>query len=258
MPARSEVPVGAPVWNDLATRDLGSTVAFYTALFGWEHTDLGADVGHYGSFTLDGELVAGVGPVPDPSRAPGWAVYLRSADARATLERVRAAGGTVLWGPHDVPGQGVMAGVRDPSGAAVSVWEPRGHPGFAVVAEPGAPAWHELLSTGYRAAVAFYEEAFGWSVEVQGDSDEFRYCVDQVDGEQHAGIMDASAWLGDEPSHWSVYLLVEDTDEAVARAVELGGSVSMAPEDSPYGRMAVLADPQGSPFKVISAPDGAA
>jgi predicted enzyme related to lactoylglutathione lyase len=63
--------------------------------------------------------------------------------------------------------------------------------------------------------------------------------------------MDGSAFLGDEPSRWNVYLQVEDTDETVARAVASGAEVALAAEDTPYGRIAELRDPAGVAFRVM-------
>jgi predicted enzyme related to lactoylglutathione lyase len=50
-----------------------------------------------------------------------------------------------------------------------------------------------------------------------------------------------------------VYFNVEDTDATVAKAQELGGAV-MAPafDAGEVGRIAVLADPQGGVFAVIT------
>jgi predicted enzyme related to lactoylglutathione lyase len=45
---------------------------------------------------------------------------------------------------------------------------------------------------------------------------------------------------------------VADTDAAVAKVAELGGTVLAPPWDSPYGRMAVVRDDQGSVFSVMS------
>jgi len=63
--------------------------------------------------------------------------------------------------------------------------------------------------------------------------------------------MDGSAFLGDEPSRWNVYLQVEDTDETVAEAVAAGGRISSPAEDTPYGRVAELQDPAGVAFRVM-------
>ncbi|GII99832.1 hypothetical protein CLV28_1036 [Sediminihabitans luteus] len=257
MAARANVPLGAPCWNDLGTDDLPASVAFYTAVLGWEHHDYGAEFGHYGAFTLDGKVVAGVGP--NPGTAPSaWQVYLKVSDAAATLDRAVASGGTALVPVMEIPGQGVMAFVADPGGAAVGLWEARGHDGFQVAEEPGAPTWHELLTRDYRAALDFYQDVFGWQIEVQGDTNDFRYAVQTADDAQWAGVMDASAWLPEAmPAHWGVYVEVTDADETAALATAHGGSVEQGPEDTPYGRLATLVDPFGARFKVMARPEPA-
>jgi predicted enzyme related to lactoylglutathione lyase len=66
--------------------------------------------------------------------------------------------------------------------------------------------------------------------------------------------MDASGFLPvGVPAHWSVYFGVEDTDAALAKVVDLGGSILMAAEDTPYGRLAAAADPTGARFKLVAA-----
>jgi predicted enzyme related to lactoylglutathione lyase len=47
------------------------------------------------------------------------------------------------------------------------------------------------------------------------------------------------------------YFAVDDCDKAAEKAAELGGSVAQGPFDSPYGRIAVLADPSGASFSVM-------
>ena len=50
-----------------------------------------------------------------------------------------------------------------------------------------------------------------------------------------------------------------DTDAALARVAELGGTVVRPAWDTPYGRMAVPADDQGAVFSLMSiAPAGGA
>ena len=51
-----------------------------------------------------------------------------------------------------------------------------------------------------------------------------------------------------QPSHWIVYFGVGDT-EAAAAAAEKGGGTLVAPVfESPYGKMAGIADPAGALF----------
>ena len=65
--------------------------------------------------------------------------------------------------------------------------------------------------------------------------------------------MDASGFLPEGvPSNWQIYFGAEDVDAALARVVELGGSVVQGAEDTPYGRLAQVADPTGVPFRLRS------
>ena len=72
-----------------------------------------------------------------------------------------------------------------------------------------------------------------------------------MDDEALAGVMDASGFLDGAPSAWSVYFAVVDTDETARAAEEAGGAVVRPAEDTPYGRLAELTDPQGARFKIL-------
>ena len=66
-------------------------------------------------------------------------------------------------------------------------------------------------------------------------------------------IFDAAARLGeDDNSHWVVYWQVDDVDSSLERLVELGGTIHEQAQDSPYGRIATVADPSGAVFKLRS------
>ena len=54
------------------------------------------------------------------------------------------------------------------------------------------------------------------------------------------------------PAHWSIYFGVDDTDAALAQVVDLGGSVLLPAEDTPYGRLAAASDPTGTAFKLVA------
>lgn len=181
-------------------------------------------------------------------------MYLATDDARKAVEAASGRGGQVLVAAMDVGDLGTMAVVSDPGGAAIGVWQAGLHQGFGVLGEPGTPSWFELHTRDYQAAVTFYREVFGWDTHVVSDTPEFRYTtVRQRDG-WVAGVMDASGFLPvGVPAHWSVYFGVEDTDAALAKVVDLGGSILMAAEDTPYGRLAAAADPTGARFKLVAA-----
>ena len=241
---------GRPIWIELYTADTDAAKAFYSGLFGWTVQDSGQEFGNYVLFLRDGAPVAGL--MRNTEEAPdAWSVYLESNNAEDTVAMAVANGGQVLLDAMAVGDLGHMAVILDPAGAAVGIWQPGEHQGFAARGEVNAPGWFEVLSNDYDAAVAFYENVFGWDTHTMSDSPDFRYTTLGKDEHALAGIMAA-----DGPSHWSAYLMVEDTDAAVTRAVELGGSVGDAAVDTPYGRLATIADPSGVPFKVMGPNQG--
>ena len=71
-----------------------------------------------------------------------------------------------------------------------------------------------------------------------------------------ASMMDMPPGTPDQvPAYWMTIFATTDTDATVAKAKELGGQVFAEPFDiEGVGRFAVLADPQGVPFGVITAP----
>ena len=255
MPTRETAPTGGPCWVDLMTSDVDGARAFYSQLLGWESDEPNEEFGGYFNFTKDGVLVAGGMPSMGAGMPDVWSVYLATDDARKTIEAVTANGGQVIADAMDVHDLGTMAVVTDPSGAAIGMWQPGLHKGFGVLAQVGASSWWELMTRDYDSAVAFYTTVFGWSTQTMGDESELRYTM-AMDGDQPmAGVMDASSFLPEGiPNHWSVYFGVEDTDAALAEVVALGGSIRMPAEDTPYGRMATVADPTGTQFKIVTQP----
>ena len=128
--------------------------------------------------------------------------------------------------------------------------------------QAGTPAWVDLTTSDPAASRRFYGELFGWEFQV-GPADTGHYTTCLVRGHSVAGIAGDPAPAGTSAA-WTTYLAsgdVDDADAAAASAGPLGGSVLFPPQDSPFGRFAVLRDPQGATFNAIrlpSAPEGPA
>ncbi|MCW2792997.1 MAG: Glyoxalase/bleomycin resistance protein/dioxygenase [Nocardioides sp.] len=243
---------GEPCWIDLFTADPETAADFYSGLFGWEAGEASPDFGGYRMFLRDGVPVAGLMPNDGSSGTPStWSVYLATDDLDATTQRARAAGATVVAEPMAIADLGRMAVLVDPAGALVGAWQAGSFAGFGARAADGAPAWFETLTRDYDRAVGFYRDVFGWDVSTMSDTAEFRYTTLGKDQDARAGIMDATGFLGEDPSRWQFYLQVPDTDATVARAIAAGASVVVPDDDTPYGRVAVLRDPGGVQFNIM-------
>lgn len=253
MPIRDNAPIGSPCWVDLMTSDTERGRSFYGQLFGWTAEEPAEEFGGYFSFTKDGVRVAGC-MASQPGGGPDiWSVYLASDDAEKTVDAATANGGQVHVQPMVVGDLGTMAVLGDPGGAGIGVWQPGLHKGFGVLGEADTPSWFELHTRDYQVAVEFYRNVFRWDTEAVSDTPEFRYTILTHGDDELAGIMDSADFLPEGvPAHWSVYFGVEDTDAALAKVVELGGSILKAAEDTPYGRLAAAADPTGAEFRLVA------
>ncbi len=118
-----------------------------------------------------------------------------------------------------------------------------------------AIAWNELHTKDRDKAEAFYNTLFGWtSTPVEMGPSYTYHLLNQPDtGEMFAGSHQQGPDEADQPSFWLVSLGAEDVDKATAKASELGATVVVEPADIPgTGRFAVLMDPQGAAFGILS------
>jgi predicted enzyme related to lactoylglutathione lyase len=255
VPLRAHAPAGAPCWADLQTSDTETSRAFYTGLFGWTAAEASSEFGGYFMFLRGGRPVAGCMPSDEAAPvADVWSIYLATDDVTKTLESAASHGGQVIVPAMPIADLGTMGFVVDASGAGIGLWQAGSFPGFVDLAEPGAPSWFELLTRDYAAAGAFYRDVFGWQTHQVSDTPELRYLTmtEPGTGDWLAGVMDAAGLPEEVPSHWSLYIGVEDADDAATRVGQLGGSVVRPPEDTPHGRISEIADPSGARLKIVA------
>ncbi len=252
MPVRTSYAQGTPNWVDLQTTDQAAAKAFYAGLFGWAYDDQPMGEGAvYSMAKLGDQDVAAIAPQSPELAAAGappmWNTYIAVDSVDDAAAKVEAAGGQVAMAPFDVMDAGRMAFVLDPSGAAVALWQANQHIGSSLVNETGTVTWNELITTD-PAAAKFYEQVLGVTTSTM-DMGTGEYTLFEVGGQMVGGSTPPP--MEGVPNHWHVYFAVDDADATAAKVTELGGSVMVAPFDSPVGRMAVLADPQGAVFSII-------
>jgi predicted enzyme related to lactoylglutathione lyase len=247
-------PAGTPAWVDIGVPDLNAAAAFYGGLFGWELDEGSEETGGYRQARLRGKAVAGFGPQMNPG-PPAWSTYIATTDADATAAAVAEHGGKVLVPVMEVMDFGRMAVFVDPAGTAFSIWEAGTHPGAELANEPGSVCWNELTTRDPEGAKAFYGAVFGWTF-ADHDMGGFSYTEWKLDGRTIGGMMPmvGPEWDG-LPDHWMVYFSVDGTDAACEQVTALGGTVSVPPFDLPQGRVAVVNDPAGSFFSIITLND---
>ena len=257
MPTRAQTIIGAPCWIELIPSDLEKVKPFYKAILNWDFTDFGEEMGHYNVISINDDAVGGamqhdpamMGPLVNFTE-----LYFATNDATASLTRSTELGGKVIVETMEVPGQGSFGETTDPEGNSFSVWQPGARQGFDRVEEHGFPAWFELHTRAFDTTTAYYASLLGAALNAMDPGDGSRYASLRIDREDYAGIWDISSVLpADAPTGWTTYFLVDDPDAAVATALELGGTEVSPAEDTPYGRMAVVADPNGARLTVIGA-----
>lgn len=108
-------------WCELMAEDGAKAFDFYASQFGWTRTS-GFDMGPMGLYQLwtDGRDGDAGGMMTRPPGAPGpkWNFYFRVEGIDAGAERIKAAGGTVVNGPHQVPSNDWIVQALDPQGIA--------------------------------------------------------------------------------------------------------------------------------------------
>lgn len=246
-------PEGAPCWVDASFPDIDAAKTFYGELFGWTFTGGQEEFGGYEQALSDGKIVAGLMPLmPGQPEEAAWGIYYASADADATAARIREAGGQILAEPMDVSALGRMLIALDPSGAVFGIWQPGEHKGFEKKDEPNSFSWVEVQTRDTAPVDAFYDKVLPITAKQVGDGTGFDYKVWEVGGAPVAGRNKmGDGFPAEVPPHSLVYFDVQNCDDAVATVTKLGGSLVSGPNDSPFGRMAIVADPQGAGFAVI-------
>ena len=250
---------GTPSWADLTSPDLVTSARFYGGLFGWDTAIRGPAelTGGYHSFQVEGSDVAGLGRLVG-DEPPSWTTYFAVQDADEIEAAVVSNGGATLSPPVDVPEVGRVALFVDPPGAVFGVWQAGEVRGAELVGTSGAMCWNQLASRNIEASKRFYKSVFGWRVGSTTPYETSSYTQLRLGDRDVAGMVEMDrSWPRDLPSHWMTYFGVDDCDATAKQAVALGGAVAVEPFDMPQvGRTAVLGDPHGAVFSIVTNQSG--
>ncbi len=238
-------------WANLSSTDDAAAARFYTRILGWSYDEMpiGENMVHRNA-RLDGQLVAGIDPMmPGADQPTAWTNYVFVDDVQESWDRAIELGATGIMEPMDVMGEGHMAVLLDPTGAAFGLWQPGRHTGADAVNQPGTYTWVELATSDLDAARSFYADLFGWSwTRMEGD---FEYWLAELDGRQFAGAYPKLDQMADMPSFWATYFGVADIEATADEITSAGGRVAMGPSQMGPGRGVMAFDPQGGAFLAI-------
>jgi predicted enzyme related to lactoylglutathione lyase len=243
MGERTSYPPGTFSWAELATNDADAAKAFYTQLFGWEYEDNPAGEGQiYSMAKRDGHYVAALFSADQP---PHWNCYVTVASADETAQRAKELGAGVVAEPFDVMEVGRMAVITDSAGAALCLWEPRAHIGATLVNTPGSLTWNDLVTPDPDGAADFYGKLFGWTFEAIPNAGGYR--VIRNGERSNGGVLPQEGTAA-----WLPYFGHDDTERLTQEIGVLGGRLYNGPVRVPQGTFAVLGDPQGAVFAVLT------
>lgn len=242
-------------WHGIITEDVEKAKAFYSETIGWGITTM-----QMGDETATMVTAADIPRahimLPPMEGVPNHiSSYLRVEDVDAGVEAAVAHGGTVVAPPTDIP-PGRFSAVASPSGAVFLLF----HEADEETAQnppPGVGAihWVELHSTDIAKDVEWLTSAFGLTTGMMDMPNGGTYHLLNDGDTQVGGAMQTMS--PEAPSHWLVWVAVDDVDACLGRIKDRSGKVFNEPMDMKgVGRMAAVADNQGAAFGVITPDQG--
>lgn len=234
---------GRFVWHELMTPDSAAAHAFYSKVLGWKSQPWEHDP----SYVM---FAAPRGPIGGAAVAEGaahWLPYIGTGDIEATVKQAKERGGSVVKDVTTMPNGGKYAVLTDPQGVKFGVYESAQDYGKVTPPKAGEYSWHELSTSDYKAAFAFYSALFGWEKIAEHDMGELGfYFIYGLNGTQLGGFFNAPPGA---PHAWLGYVRVKDVHQTAKKVKSAGGKVVNGPMEVPGGDWIVQGvDKQGAAF----------
>lgn len=118
---------------EIHAKDLDVAQKFYEDVFGWKIQDMGAEMGNYRVVTtgskdtpgINGGLTPRVGDGPTEGQPTNAYVCIVGVnDVDKSIEKVKAAGGTIALEKMEVPGVGLLVYCKDLDGNTFGILQP--------------------------------------------------------------------------------------------------------------------------------------
>ena len=237
---------------EIAGPDGPALQQFYRDLFGWDVQAQGPEMGNYGVVIwMEGGIGGGImGTTEDMQMDNYVTFYIQVDDLQATLDKVSGMGGATVMPPMEIaPEVGSMAMFLDPAHNAIGLYSlPAEMSGDAPPRSAAPPVVHfELGGSDGQALEDFYTEMFGWKVNgvEMPDGGIYRLVQQEKDG-IGGGIFQHME--GMPPNAPGIAVGVDDLQAYLDKAVSLGGTVLMPPNEIPggFGSLAIFNDIAGN------------
>lgn len=110
---------------ELHTGDLAKAKAFYTQLFDWKLEDIAHPEGGipYTMIKVGEGTGGGMMINPVPHAPPHWQAYVGVDDIKASTEKAKSLGATVLQDVMEIGEHGWISVIADPTGATFALWQ---------------------------------------------------------------------------------------------------------------------------------------
>ncbi|MBM4253206.1 MAG: VOC family protein [Deltaproteobacteria bacterium] len=243
--------VGSFVRWELMTRSVAQALDFYKSLFSWSYDAAelndGATYYHllHGNHRIGG-IYAMADDLAGKPAAAHWTPYLGVSDVDQSLLEAKSMGAKVTAESFDFAALGRMALLLDPTGAPFGLWQDQQR----TLLERSV-AWHELSTHDAESAATFYGDLFNWITrpDSQGEVAITRFYSGP---RPTAALITLSPRFRAVPPHWLPYFYVEDMALATKALTQSGGRILAEPSHGPSGTQAVVQDPQGAVFGVMT------
>ncbi len=254
--------MGNPVVHfDIAGPDGPALQKFYQDLFGWQVQVQGEEMGNYGLVqTNEGGIGGGIfGTTEDMPARSYVTFYIHVEDLGAALDKLSGMGGATAMPPMEIaPGMGSIAMFTDPAHNTIGLYSlPTEWDGEMPPKGSAPPVVHfELGGSDAAALEDFYTKMFGWKVNAvaMGGGMTYRLVEQEPDG-IGGGIFQHME--GMPPNAPSVAVLVDDLQAYLDKAVGLGATALMQPNEIPggFGSLAIFNDIAGNRISLFKSPE---